>query len=172
MNIEQAKAIPISKILEQLNRLPKRAFKDEEWYLSPLREEKTASFHVHTKKNVWYDFGEGKGGNGIKLAQEILKLQNASHTISDALNWLKDTVAGNVLYFPNPIAPAKQETDKYRYLLEYTTPIYNPFLIEYLASRGIPFSIASTVIGISQLGKSFILHHLTVEFTYRIVKNN
>jgi len=30
------------------------------WYLSPLREEKEASFKVNRKKNVWYDHGIGK----------------------------------------------------------------------------------------------------------------
>jgi DNA primase (bacterial type) len=33
------------------------------WYLSPLRDEHTASFKVDVSKNVWYDFGLGKGGN-------------------------------------------------------------------------------------------------------------
>ena len=35
------------------------------WYLSPLREEKTASFHVNRLTNEWYDFGLMAGGNPV-----------------------------------------------------------------------------------------------------------
>lgn len=35
------------------------------WYLSPLREEKTASFHVSRPTNEWYDFGLMTGGNPV-----------------------------------------------------------------------------------------------------------
>ena len=143
MNIEQAKAIPLTKILEHLNLRPKREFKDNAWYLSPLRDEKTASFHVNTNKNVWYDFGEGIGGDGINLAQEILKLQQLNSSKSEALKWLKNTLAGNVLFLPRSPNDKIHEPDGYRYLLEYATPIYNAHLIDYLSSRGIPLSVAS-----------------------------
>ncbi len=36
---------------------------DHYWYLSPLREEKTPSFKIKRSKNIWIDFGTGKGGN-------------------------------------------------------------------------------------------------------------
>lgn len=35
------------------------------WYLSPLREEKTASFHVSRLTNEWYDFGLMAGGSPV-----------------------------------------------------------------------------------------------------------
>ena len=41
------------------------------WYLSPLHDEKTASCKVDINKNVWYDFGLGKGG-GLKTLVELL----------------------------------------------------------------------------------------------------
>ncbi len=31
------------------------------WYLSPFREEKTPSFKVNRKLNIWYDHGYRKG---------------------------------------------------------------------------------------------------------------
>jgi hypothetical protein len=37
----------------------------DHWYLSPLREEKTPSFKVDRRINVWYDHGTGKGGDLI-----------------------------------------------------------------------------------------------------------
>jgi DNA primase len=38
---------------------------DEVWYFSPFRNEKTASFKIKMSDNVWYDFGDGAGGNVI-----------------------------------------------------------------------------------------------------------
>jgi hypothetical protein len=38
------------------------------WYVSPLREERTASFKVSRSINRWYDHGMGKGGNLIDFA--------------------------------------------------------------------------------------------------------
>ncbi|EHQ25575.1 toprim domain-containing protein [Mucilaginibacter paludis] len=35
------------------------------YYLSPLRNEDDASFHVNRTKNKWFDHGDGKGGNLI-----------------------------------------------------------------------------------------------------------
>jgi hypothetical protein len=32
------------------------------WYLSPLRDERKASFKINRNKNVWYDPGAGSGG--------------------------------------------------------------------------------------------------------------
>lgn len=36
-----------------------------------LRNEKTESFSINPAKNLWYDFGEGKGGSVIDLLMEI-----------------------------------------------------------------------------------------------------
>ena len=43
------------------------------WYRSPYREEHTPSFKVNPEKNLWFDFGEGKGGNIFALAGEFIK---------------------------------------------------------------------------------------------------
>lgn len=45
------------------------------WFLSPFRNEKTASFKVDISTNRFYDFGEGFGGTLIDL---ISKLENIS----------------------------------------------------------------------------------------------
>jgi DNA primase len=40
------------------------------WYLSPLRDEREASFKVNREKNIWYDHGLGKGGQLVDFACE------------------------------------------------------------------------------------------------------
>jgi DNA primase len=86
MNIKQAKEIPIEAVLRgiQAEETNAKADRSEIFYKSPVREEKTGSFKIDTKKNAWFDFGTGKGGDIIKLAQEL-----NGGTVSEALQWLK-----------------------------------------------------------------------------------
>ena len=71
MNIEEAKKIPITDYLHSLGYSPVKQQGANLWYKSPLREEHEASFKVNTEREQWYDFGAGKGGNIIALAQEL-----------------------------------------------------------------------------------------------------
>ena len=71
MNIEDVKQIPITDYLHSLGYSPVKQQGNGLWYKSPLREEHEASFKVNTDRNLWYDFGAGKGGNIIALAKEL-----------------------------------------------------------------------------------------------------
>ena len=72
MNIEDIRAVPITDFLARLGYGPKRQRGDECWYLAPYREELTASFQVNIRKNVWHDFGTGRGGDIFTLAGEFV----------------------------------------------------------------------------------------------------
>ncbi len=61
MNISSNKTI--TDFLQEHGHQPTSVKGNNWWYLSPLRDEHTASFKVDVSKNVWYDFGLGKGGN-------------------------------------------------------------------------------------------------------------
>lgn len=61
MNISDNMAI--TEFLQEHGYQPTSVKGNNWWYLSPLRNELTASFKVDVNKNVWYDFGLGKGGN-------------------------------------------------------------------------------------------------------------
>ena len=71
MNIEDVKQIPIADYLHSLGYSPVKQQGNGLWYKSPLREEHEPSFKVNTDRNLWYDFGAGKGGNLIALAKEL-----------------------------------------------------------------------------------------------------
>ncbi len=60
---EQANKIDLINYLSSLGHYPKKNKNKDYWYLSPFREEKTASFKVNRDLNVWYDHGIGMGGN-------------------------------------------------------------------------------------------------------------
>ncbi len=142
MNIHDANTISISEILSKLNRQPQKLSKNKAWYLSPFRQERTASFQVDLKSNRWYDYGEGIGGDVVDLVCNHLKHHKESYTKSDALRWLKIMAdkSGDILdAIPiEDIFPEKQPTLS----LRNSSPIKQLGLINYLTTRGIPLYIA------------------------------
>lgn len=71
MTTQEAKKIRIADYLQSLGYSPVKQQGKSLWYKSPFREETEASFKVNIELNQWYDFGTGKGGNIIALAQEL-----------------------------------------------------------------------------------------------------
>lgn len=63
----QINALDIVAFLETLGYSPKRVSFPHHWYLSPLRDEKTASFKVNKRLNAWWDFGIQQGGNLVQF---------------------------------------------------------------------------------------------------------
>ncbi len=63
MKISEAKDMDMVEYLGTLGHHPVRISGKNYWYLSPFRNERTASFKIDRTLNRWYDFGEGGGGN-------------------------------------------------------------------------------------------------------------
>src|SRR4051794_4548518 len=61
----EVKSRDIVDYLASLGFEPTRISGQHYWYLSPFRDERTASFKVNRALNKWYDFGEGRGGSLI-----------------------------------------------------------------------------------------------------------
>ncbi len=67
-NNQKMRQIDIVEYLEKIGYQPQKIRNNDYWYLSPLREEKEASFKVNRKLNLYYDHGTGRGGNFIDFA--------------------------------------------------------------------------------------------------------
>lgn len=93
MTIEESKNIKLADYLHSLGYNPIKQQGNSLWYKSPLREEQEPSFKVNTDRNLWYDFGVGKGGNIIALAQELYA--------SDSLPYLLDRDSGAKPLYPS-----------------------------------------------------------------------
>ena len=65
MTTADAKKLSLVTYLASLGHQPKRKSGDDHWYLSPLRQERTPSFKVNGRLNLWFDFGTGNGGTII-----------------------------------------------------------------------------------------------------------
>lgn len=140
MQIEIAKRIPLAQILAKINLYPTKQTEKECWYLSPFRSEKTASFHVHNYKNLWFDFGEAKGGDTISLVQALLKQLGQDDSVSAALKWLDNTIGSKIDY----LLPVIQEQAEQSPVLtlKSVSPIKNIALKHYAEQRGIPLTVA------------------------------
>ncbi|AWX08220.1 toprim domain-containing protein [Prevotella intermedia] len=87
-DLSRIKRYPIVEYLDRKGIKPVRRTPSYALYCSPLREETQPSFKVDTEKNLWIDYGEGRGGSiidlcmrmeGCTLSEAIRRLgQNAS----------------------------------------------------------------------------------------------
>jgi hypothetical protein len=142
MNIEDAKGIPLSLIFEKLNALPTKQTEKDAWYLSPWRDERTASLHVNLKTNQWYDHGDGIGGDTVNLVCQVLKAGREDCTVADALRWLR-----NMSYVPMTFAiPQAIKEEQPHWTLVRVGELEDFALTRYLAARGISLSIAKELV--------------------------
>ena len=87
------KRYPIVEYLERKGIKPVRKTPTYVMYRSPLREETHPSFKVDTEKNLWIDYGEGRGGSIIDLCMRM-----EGCTLSEAIRRLGQTVPDNTVY--------------------------------------------------------------------------
>ncbi len=107
------------------------------YYLSPLRNEDDASFHVNRTKNKWFDHGDGKGGNLIDFGLLFFKCNLAE---------LKEKFNGNFSiqhprqqYFDSAM-PSTEPDNKI--IIKDDRPLWSYPLKNYLHERMIPVSVA------------------------------
>lgn len=139
MNTAQANAIPLPEILAKLGHQPRTDRGRDHFYLSPLRDEKTASFHVNIPDNVWYDFGAGRGGTVVDFACAWLESRSLHHQVRDALRFLSDMRI--YAAFPRVFSPKPEEEPALRVV--DVASLRHPALLRYLAEeRKIPLDLA------------------------------
>ena len=70
-DLSRIKRYPIVEYLERKGIKPVRRTPSYALYRSPLRAETHPSFKVDTEKNLWIDYGEGRGGSIIDLCMRM-----------------------------------------------------------------------------------------------------
>ena len=92
-DLSRIKRYPIVEYLERKGVKPVRRTAAYALYCSPLREETHPSFKVDTEKNLWIDYGEGRGGSIIDLCMRM-----EGCTLSEAIRRLGQNVPDNGTY--------------------------------------------------------------------------
>ena len=134
MTIEQAKQIRLEDFLQSLGHTPVRRRGIKVWYYSPLRNERTPSFKVNANRNLWYDYGMGKGGGIIELVMEM----HQTRDISQILKMIERQSPVSMSSLPTSYQP--QTTEPVFKDVEVLS-LTQPALLKYLAGRSLDIGI-------------------------------
>lgn len=138
MTIDEMRQLPLSVFLQWQGHNPMWQKGNDLWYKAPYRDEKTPSFKVNTDKNVWFDFGLGRGGDIFTLAGEFI---NSSDFLTQA-KYISDRAGGTVIPVSTP-RPAKERVSEPAFQeVEQKTLIYD-VLRGYLSERGIASEVGA-----------------------------
>jgi len=143
-NCQKAKQINLVDYLAFLGYHPQKVHGPDYWYLSPFRGEKTPSFKVDHRRNLWYDHGDGKGGDLIDFGIRYHRC-----TVSQLLERLSvyagiiPAAFGQVRVPLQPRAGEKEESAPGKIVVLDVRPLAFPSLIRYLERRGIPLPVAA-----------------------------
>lgn len=136
MDVRQMREIPIADFLSAMGIHPTKQKGNALWYSAPYRTERRPSFKVDINRNVWFDFGIGKGGDIFDLAGEFIGSKD--FLLRAAF------IARNGAY-PLPIIEHPQRNEEKEPIFEdiWVRPLQDSKLLGYLRERGI---FADTVI--------------------------
>ena len=136
MNIQEAKTIKLADYLQSLGYSPVKQQGNNLWYKSPFRQETEASFKVSLEHNLWFDYGLGRGGNIIALAQEIY--------CSDYLPYLLGKIAEQMPHVRPVSFSFHQQASEPSFQHQEVKELSHPALLRYLQERGIDTTLAKS----------------------------
>ena len=134
MNIDEIRKIPLIEFLNQLGYQPTGRDSKGLWFYAPYRSERKPSFHVNPRKNLWFDFGTGAGGDIFSLAGEMSGEPDFLRQADYIAEKMRLPVAK-----PYKPVPFKEEPT---FENVRVSRLESPALLKYLADRGIPRDIA------------------------------
>jgi DNA primase len=126
-DIDKLRNIPMIHILKKLNIEAIEKKKEQYWFIVKWRDERTAS--VKCEGNLYYDFGEGCGGNTIDFIMKHFSI-NFLH----AVKWLRSESTSFSFDPPKQNSFSKLEKKK-SYCINNVQQLQNHILIDYLNTR-------------------------------------
>lgn len=138
MNIEQSKKLSIIDFLDKEGIKPTKVRGNACWYLSPFRNERTPSFKVSRKENLWWDYAIQEGGDLVELVNRMY----GKLSVSDALAVLTSKrIAGVGKAIDAAIAAKEYTTTKMNDVRLF--PLRSHALLSYLNSRCVDITIGT-----------------------------
>ena len=149
ISVHDAKQMDMINFLSKAGYHPQKITGHDYWFISPLREERTASFKVNRQLNAWYDHGIGKGGNLVDFG--ILYF---NCTVKEFLQYLagqkilipsffhRPIVNNNLSVVHHNLADEKKESRFSKIVVIETGPLQQKTLLHYLDKRHIDLDIA------------------------------
>jgi len=140
-SLSRLRDLDLAYLLDMLGHEPTARKKNDAdyWYLSPLRDERTASFHVDRTANEWYDFGLMAGGNPVDF---LLRYHRCS--VSELLERMNVSFSPNQLYLHEPDLHEGWAGLDSKLTVKDVRPLYAYPLKNYLHERSIPIAVADS----------------------------
>ena len=138
MNIQEAKQIKIADYLQSLGYSPVKQQGNCLWYKSPFRQETEASFKVNTDRNLWFDYGLGRGGNIIALAGVLYE--------SDHVPYLLGKIAEQAPHIRPISFSFRQQASEPSFQHLEVGELTHPALLRYLQERGINIALETLAV--------------------------
>ena len=133
MTCNEAKKISLVSILDKIGTQKIKQNNHEVWYISPFRNETTASFKIDINKNIWFDHGAGNGGNVLDFIMAFYKCD-----LKEALRILdNESFSFHQLIFHDETIEKEKN-----YEIRAIKPLTNTQLINYIQNRCISLKIA------------------------------
>ena len=135
MEVDKMRAISIADFLNAMGIHPSKQRGKVLWYSAPYRMERRPSFKLDINRNVWFDFGIGKGGDIFDLAGEFIG--------SEDFLLRAAFIARNGAY-PLPIIEHPQRNEEKEPVFNdiWVRPLQDTRLLGYLEERGINAHVA------------------------------
>lgn len=138
MDIEKIKETPIADFLSRLGFHPVKRRSAVLWYHAPYRGDKSPSFKLDTRKEKWFDFGMGEGGDIFTLAGKLISSNDfirQAQYITETMNLPMPEIKGTE-YLKN-LPDEEPQFSNVEVL-----PLGHYALRQYLTERAIPFEVA------------------------------
>ena len=135
MDARRMREIPIADFLNAMGVRPAKQRGQVLWYSAPYRTERTPSFKVDIAKNVWFDFGTGKGGDIFDLAGAFIGSE-------DFLLRAAFIAKSRACPFPALEQPPRNKEGEPAFEDIWVRPLLNGRLLGYLKERGIDAHVA------------------------------
>lgn len=147
MTCEQAKQISIVDLLEHCHIRTQYVRGQDHWYLSPFRDEKTPSFKVNAKLNLYYDHGSGQGGDIIDLGRALFRCDTKAlleKLDSGLFVFQPQDPKSAGLHIHSGVTPTRSIDQPAIQITAVKELGTNPAINQYLESRGIDLTVAKS----------------------------
>lgn len=142
MKREEANAIAMFEILKKLGYEPVKDSGNETFYISPINDNKAASFVVDKLNNAWYDLTEGSSGDVVEFVRCYLKYSGEDNTDADIYRWLMNMSAPQTPSAPDMFSSINENAAMPALCFERISELRYPALVKYLESKGISIAVA------------------------------
>lgn len=147
MTCEQAKKMSIIDLLQHFNIRPQYVRGQNHWYLSPFRDEKTPSFKVNARLNLYYDHGNGQGGDIIDLGRALFRCDTKAllqKLDSDLFSFQPQNLKSTGFHIGASVNSGEDLDQSSIHITALKELGRNPAITHYLESRGIDLAVAKS----------------------------